>query len=58
VKGRTVELDECVRLAVESGLRVSVGITETSMTGAEDALKKALQAAGLKVERRENVKSQ
>ncbi|GAB4155001.1 MAG: hypothetical protein Kow00107_04900 [Planctomycetota bacterium] len=53
VADKPVPLSECVELARKSGLPITIAIDETSMTGAEDELVKALEAAGLKVSKRE-----
>lgn len=52
VKGRKVELDECVRLAAESGLPIMVVFMPSALTSAEESLEAALKAAGLTVNAR------
>ncbi len=50
VQNRKVELDECVRLAVASGLPIYLVVMPSAMTSAEDSLNSALKAVGLGVD--------
>jgi hypothetical protein len=52
VKGRKVEIDECVRLAAESDLPIMVVFMPSALTSAEESLKAALKVAGLAVDAR------